>query len=103
MFFFVCSKQLMCLSLRVHVSVCPSPPLPTVHSINFKLGGVIAQDTRECSVECDHDLPTPNGTHPANSPTGHARTGTRERTGAQNWASLNDVALMQWSEELSQT
>ena len=33
--------------------VCPSLPVPTVHSIDFKLGGGIAEDPRECSVECE--------------------------------------------------
>ena len=33
--------------------VCPSPPVPTFHSINFKLGGSVAEDPRDCSTECE--------------------------------------------------
>ena len=53
-------------------SVCmcdsPSPPVPTVHSINFKFGEGITEDPRECSVECEYggmnssEEPAPNGT-----------------------------------------
>ena len=39
----------MCVCMHV----CPSPPALTDNLINFKLGKGIAEDPRECSVECE--------------------------------------------------
>ena len=57
----------------MYLSICPSPPVPNVHSIDFKLGGDIADDPIECSVEYEFGRmsgfeelyqPAPNGTPP---------------------------------------